>query len=94
MNLLLAILSYIVIDIQISQSLIDTSMLDFLQYEKKTDFPPLKPMVNINNVAIFITSFTYDKNQLHFDYVLKKMHPTTDQDMGNKPMLVQNVHEL
>ena len=50
-------------------------------------------MVNINNVAIFITVFTYDKNQLHFDYVLIKMHPTTGQDMGNKLMMVQGFRE-
>ena len=29
----------------------------------------------------------------HFVYVFIKMHPITDQDMGNKPMLVQNIHE-
>ena len=43
-------------------------------------------MVNINNVTIFIT---YSKDQLNFVHVLIKMHSTTDQDMGNKPMLVQ-----
>ena len=50
-------------------------------------------MVNINYVAIFIIFFNYGKKQLDFVHVLIKMHPTTDQDMGNKPMLVQNVHE-
>ena len=50
-------------------------------------------MVNIDNVATFITFFTYGKNQLNFVHVLIKMHPTTDQDMGNKPMLVQNLYE-
>ena len=50
-------------------------------------------MVRIINVAIFITFFTDDENQLNFAHVLIKMHPTTDQDMGNKPMLVQNFDE-
>ena len=50
-------------------------------------------MVNINYVAIFITFFTYGKNQLHFVQLLIKMYPTTDQNMGNKPMMVQNFHE-
>ena len=67
-------------------------MLDFLQCEKNR-FSSLKPMVNINNVAIFITFFTYGKNQLKFVPVVIKMHPTTDHDVGNKPMLVQNFHE-
>ena len=40
----------IVIDIQIVQGLIDKSMLDFLQCEKNW-FSPLKPMVNIDNIA-------------------------------------------
>ena len=43
-------------------------------------------MVNINNVAIFITF-------INFAHVLIKMHPTTDQNMGNKTMLVQNFDE-
>ena len=47
-------------------------------------------MVNINNVAIF---FTDGKSQLNFAHVLIKMHPTANQNMGNKPMLVQNVDE-
>ena len=47
-------------------------------------------MVNINNVAIFVTFFTDGKNQLNFAHVLIKMHPTT---MGNKPMLIQNFDE-
>ena len=50
-------------------------------------------MININNIAKFITFFTYGKNQLNVVHVLIKMHPTTDQDMGNKSILVQNVHE-
>ena len=50
-------------------------------------------MVNINNAAIFITFFTYGKNQLNVIDVPIKMHPTTDQDMGNKSMLVQKFHE-
>ena len=50
-------------------------------------------MVNINNVAIFIALFTDGKNQLNFAHVLIKMHPTTDQNMGNKPRLVQNFDE-
>ena len=33
------------------------------------------------------------KNQLDFVHVLIKMHPTADQNMGNKPMLVQNFDE-
>ena len=84
--------TFIVIHIQILQGLIDKSMLDFLQCEKNL-FPPLKPMVNINNVAIFITFFTDGKNQLNFAHLLIKMHPTTDQNMGNTPMLVQNFDE-
>ena len=75
-----------VIHIQILQGLIDKSMLD-LQCEKNL-FSPLKPMVNINYVAIFITLFTDGKNQSNIAYVLIKMHPTSDQNMGNKPMLV------
>ena len=50
-------------------------------------------MVNITNVAIFITFFTCGKNQLNCVNVLIRMHPTTDQHMGNKPMLVQNFHK-
>ena len=50
-------------------------------------------MVNINNVAIFITFFTDGKTQLNCAHVLIKMHPTFDQNMGNKPMLVQNFNE-
>ena len=51
-------------------------------------------MVNINNVAISMTFFTFFlKNQLNFVNVLIKRHPTTDQDGGNKPMLVQSFHE-
>ena len=84
--------TFTVIDIQILQGLIDTSMLDFLQCEK-TDFSPLKPMVNIKNVAILITLFTCCKNQLNVVHVLIKMHPTTDQDIGNKQVLVQNFHD-
>ena len=83
-------ITFMGIDIQILQCSIDKSMLVFLQCGKKTR---LKPMVNIDNNAIFITFFTYGKNQLHFDNVLLKMHPTTDQDMGNKPMLVQKLYE-
>ena len=52
-------------------------MLDFLQCEKKTLIFPIDS----------------GKNQLNFVYVHIKMHPTTDHDMGNKPMLVQNFHE-
>ena len=84
--------TFIVIHIQILQGLIDKSMLDFLQCEKNR-FSPLKPMLNINNVAKFITFFTDGKNQLNFSHVLIKMLPTTDQNMGNKPMLVQNFDE-
>ena len=58
-------------------------MLDFLQCEKN-GFSPLKPMLNINNVAKFITFFTDGKTQLNF---------ATDQNMGNKPILVQNFDE-
>ena len=47
-------------------------------------------MLNINNVAKLMTFFTDGKNQLNFAHVLIKMHPTYDQYMGNKPMLVQN----
>ena len=52
-------------------------------------------MLNINNVAKFMTCFTDGKNQLNFAHVLIKMHSTTDQNMGNKfkPMLVQNFDE-
>ena len=50
-------------------------------------------MENVNKVAIFITFFTDGKNQLNFANVLIKMHPTTDQNMGKKPMLVQNFDE-
>ena len=50
-------------------------------------------MLNINNVAKFITFFTDGKNQLNFAHVLIKMHPTTDQNMGNKLILVQNFDE-
>ena len=50
-------------------------------------------MVNTNNLGIFITFFTYGKSQLNCVYVLIKMHPPTDQDMGNKLMLVQNFHQ-
>ena len=46
-------------------------------------------MVNINNVAIFTTF----KNQLDYVHILIKMHHTSDQDMGNKAMLIQNFHE-
>ena len=49
-------------------------------------------MVNINNVAI-CTFFSDGKTQLNFAHVLIKMHPTFDQNMGNKPMLVQNFDE-
>ena len=49
-------------------------------------------MVNINNIAKFITFFAYGKNQFNSIYVPIKMHPTTDQDMGNKSMLVHNFH--
>ena len=76
----------IVIDIQILQGLIDKSMLNFLQCEKNL-LSLLKPMVSVVNVAIFITCLTYGKSQSDFVHVLIKMHPTTDQDMGNKPML-------
>ena len=82
----------IVMDILILQDLVDKSMLDFLQSEKY-GFSPLKLMVNINNVAIFINFLTYGKNQLNFVHLLIKMHPTTDQDMGNKRILFQNSHE-
>ena len=84
--------AFIVVHIQILQGLIDKSMLDFFHCEKNL-VSPLKPMVNINNVAIFITFFTNGKNQLNFAHVLIKMHPTTDQNMGNKTMLVQNFDE-
>ena len=47
-------------------------------------------MVNINNIAKFITFSPMVK--INFIYVPIKMHPTTDQDMGNKSMLVQNLH--
>ena len=50
-------------------------------------------MVNINNVAIFITFFTDGKLQFNCAHVLLKMHPTSDQNMGNKTMLVQNFDE-
>ena len=50
-------------------------------------------MPNINNVAILTSSFTDGKSQLNFAHVLIKMHSTTDQNMGNKPMLVQNFDE-
>ena len=82
-----------VIYIQILPGLIDKSMLDFLQYEKNI-FSPLKPIVNVNNVVIFITFFTDGKNQLNIAHVLIKMHPTTDHNMGNKPMLVKNFNAL
>ena len=49
-------------------------------------------MVNINNIAKFRTLFACGKNQLNVILVPIKMHPTTDQDMGNKSMLVQNFH--
>ena len=50
-------------------------------------------MENIHNLAIFITFFTDGENQSSFAHVLIKMHPTTDQNMGNKPMLFQNFDE-
>ena len=50
-------------------------------------------MININNVAIFITFFADGKSQLNIAHVLIKMHPNTDQNMGNIPMLVQNFNE-
>ena len=50
-------------------------------------------MIDINNVAIFITFFTDGKNRLNFVHVLIKMHPTTDQNMGNKRMLDKNSDE-
>ena len=50
-------------------------------------------MLNINNVAKFITLFTDGKNRLNFAHVLIKMHPITDQNMGNKSTLVQNFDE-
>ena len=50
-------------------------------------------MLNINNVAKFITFFADGKKQLNFAHVLMKMHPTTDQNMGEKTMLVQNFDE-
>ena len=50
-------------------------------------------MVNINTIAKLITFFAYGKNQLNVIHVHIKMHPTTDQDMGNKSTLVQNFHE-
>ena len=50
-------------------------------------------MVNINNIAKFITVFDYDKTLLNAIHVPIKMHPSTDQDMGNKSVLVQNFHE-
>ena len=78
-----------VIHIQIFQGLINKSILDFLQYEQKL-FSPLKPIVYVNNVVIFITFFTDGKNQLNLAHMLIKMHPTTDHNMGNKPMLVKN----
>ena len=84
--------TFIVIHIHILQGLMDKSMLNFLQCEKK-GFSPLKPMVNINNGAIFIALYSDGKNQLNFAHVLIKMHPTIDKNMGNKPMLVQNFDE-
>ena len=53
--------TFIVIHIQILKALIDKSMLDFLQIEKNA-ISPLKPMVNIKNVAMFIVLFTYGKD--------------------------------
>ena len=50
-------------------------------------------MVNINNVAKFITFFTDGKNRLNIANVLIKMHPTTGQNMGNQAILVQNFDE-
>ena len=50
-------------------------------------------MLIINNVAKFATFFSDGKNQLNVAHVLIKMHPTTDQNMGNKPILVQNFDE-
>ena len=50
-------------------------------------------MININNVAIFITFFPDGKNHLNFAHVFLKMHPTTGQNMGHIPMLVQNFNE-
>ena len=47
----------------------------------------------MDSVVIFITFFTYSKNLLNFVHVLIKMHPITDQDMGNKQMSVQNFYE-
>ena len=41
-------------------------------------------MLNINNVAKFITFFPDGKKQLNFAHVLIKMHPTTDQNMEKK----------
>ena len=50
-------------------------------------------MVNIDTIAKFLTFFAYGQNQINCIHVPIKMHPTTDQDMGNKSMLVQNFHE-
>ena len=50
-------------------------------------------MVNINNVAIFTTFSNKGKNLFNFAHVLIMMHPTTDQNMGKKPRLVQNFDE-
>ena len=50
-------------------------------------------MININNVAIFIRFFTDSKSLLNFAHLLLKMHPTTDQNMGNIPMLIKNFDE-
>ena len=72
--------TFIVIHIHILQGLMDKSMLNFLQCEKKGFFP-------------IIALYTDGKNQLIFAHVLIKMHPTSDKNMGNKPMLVQNFDE-